>query len=261
METKKLKVVLLAGGFGTRIAEYTELIPKPMVKIGNYPIIWHIMNIYSYYGYNDFVIALGYKSEVIKNYFLDYVSNTSDIYLDLKSGKVDQLSKSKLDWKVTLVETGLNSMTGGRIKRLRKYIGDERFMCTYGDGVSNVNINDLVDMHKSKSKIATVTTVHPVARFGEVEIENDEVKSFAEKPQTGQGWINGGFFVFEPEIFDYIDNDETVLEALPLENLAKNNQLSAFRHEGFWQCMDTIRDRKYLENLWQSNKAEWKLWN
>ena len=242
METKKLKVVLLAGGFGTRIAEYTELIPKPMVKIGNYPIIWHIMNIYSYYGYNDFVIALGYKSEVIKNYFLDYVSNTSDIYLDLKSGKVDQLSKSKLDWKVTLVETGLNSMTGGRIKRLRKYIGDERFMCTYGDGVSNVNINDLVDMHKSKSKIATVTTVHPVARFGEVEIENDEVKSFAEKPQTGQGWINGGFFVFEPEIFDYIDNDETVLEALPLENLAKNNQLSAFRHEGFWQCMDTIRD-------------------
>ena len=252
---------MLAGGFGTRIAEYTELIPKPMVKIGNYPIIWHIMNIYSYYGYNDFVIALGYKSEVIKNYFLDYVSNTSDIYLDLKSGKVDQLSKSKLDWKVTLVETGLNSMTGGRIKRLRKYIGDERFMCTYGDGVSNVNINDLVDMHKSKSKIATVTTVHPVARFGEVEIENDEVKSFAEKPQTGQGWINGGFFVFEPEIFDYIDNDETVLEALPLENLAKNNQLSAFRHEGFWQCMDTIRDRKYLENLWQSNKAEWKLWN
>ena len=256
-----MKVVLLAGGFGTRIAEYTELIPKPMVKIGNYPIIWHIMNIYSYYGYNDFVIALGYKSEVIKNYFLDYVSNTSDIYLDLKSGKVDQLSKSKLDWKVTLVETGLNSMTGGRIKRLRKYIGDERFMCTYGDGVSNVNINDLVNMHKSKSKIATVTTVHPVARFGEVEIENDEVKSFAEKPQTGQGWINGGFFVFEPEIFDYIDNDETVLEALPLENLAKNNQLSAFRHEGFWQCMDTIRDKKYLETLWQSNKAEWKLWN
>jgi len=256
-----LKVVLLAGGFGTRIAEYTDLIPKPMVRIGDKPILWHIMKIYSFYGYKDFILALGYKSEVIKNFFLEYASYSSDIKVDLKSGQVTKLNNSDLDWKVTLVDTGNNSMTGGRIKRLQKYIGNESFLCTYGDGVSNIDIEKLIQLHKSKSKIATICTVHPSARFGELTIINDEVKSFKEKPQTNQGWINGGFFVFEPEIFEYIEGDQTVLEESPLENLAKNNQLAAFKHEGFWQCMDNVRDRNYLQKLWEKNEAHWKLWD
>ncbi len=256
-----MKVVLLAGGFGTRLAEYTDLIPKPMVRIGDKPILWHIMKIYSYYGHKDFILALGYKSEVIKNFFLEYASYSSDIQVDFNSGQVTKLNKSDLDWKVTLVDTGKNSMTGGRIKRLQKYIGNESFMCTYGDGVSNIDIEKLIHHHKSKSKIATISTVHPSARFGELTIINDEVKSFKEKPQTNQGWINGGFFVFEPEIFEYLEGDQTVLEESPLENLAKNNQLTAFKHEGFWQCMDNVRDRNYLQKLWEKNEAYWKLWN
>jgi len=256
-----LKVVLLAGGFGTRLAEYTDLILKPMVKIGNKPILWHIMKIYSYFGFNDFIIALGYKSEIIKSYFLDYINNSADISVDLSNGEIKTLKKTNLNWKVTLVDTGLNSMTGGRIKRLEEYIGNESFLCTYGDGVSDININELVKFHKSNSKIATISTVRPSARFGELIVDGEEVKSFKEKPRTQQGWINGGFFVFNPEIFKYLKDDKTVLEEYPLEKLASENQLSAFKHEGFWQCMDNVRDRNFLQDLWDRDMANWKLWN
>ena len=256
-----MKTVILAGGFGTRLSEYTDIKPKPMVEIGGQPILWHIMNIYSHYGYNDFVIALGYKGEVIKEYFLNYYSLKSDFTIDLANGKADFLHKKTVDWNVTLIDTGLNSMTGGRVKRLQKYVGDETFMLTYGDGVANINIKKLVEFHRSHGKMATITAVHPAARFGELVIsDKKDVITFKEKPQITNGWINGGFLVLEPGFFDLIEGDSTVLEEKPLELAAQAGELKAYLHEGFWQCMDTVRDRKVLEDLWDTGKAHWKVW-
>jgi len=254
-----MKVVILAGGFGTRLAEETTRIPKPMVEIGGHPIIWHIMNWYSKYGYTDFVIALGYKSTVIKNYFLNYYSLNSDFEIDISSGEVKYINKKGKEWKVTLIDTGLNTMTGGRIKRLKQVIGNESFMVTYGDGLSNINIDELINFHKKSGKTATLSAVFPTARFGELQIdETNIVKAFKEKPQLESGRINGGFFVFEPKIFDYIDDDKTILEREPMENLVSENELAAFKHNGFWQSMDTLRERQILEELWNSGKALWK---
>lgn len=256
-----MKTIILAGGFGTRLAEYTDLKPKPMVEIGGQPILWHIMNIYAHYGFNDFVIALGYKGEAIKEYFLNYYSLKSDFSVDLSSGKIEYLKKKAVDWKITLVDTGLNSMTGGRIKRLKEYINDETFMLTYGDGVADINIRKLIEFHKTHGKMATITAVHPAARFGEMLLSKDtDVFSFKEKPQTTQGWINGGFFVLEPEFLDLIEDDNTVLEEEPLIRAAEKCELKAYLHEGFWQCMDTVRDKKVLEDIWQNEKAKWKVW-
>lgn len=252
-----MKVVILAGGFGTRLAELTGSIPKPMVPIGGKPILWHIMNHYSKYGYDEFVLALGYKAEVIKSFFLDYPSLDSDFTISLKSGEIEWHNRSEQSWKVTLVDTGLNSMTGGRLGRLRSFLADETFMLTYGDGLSNVDIGALVDCHKESKKMVTVTTVHPGARFGELDIQDNKVKSFREKPQTSQGWINGGFFVIEPDFLDRISSDDIVLEQEPLEQVASAGQLNAFKHEGFWQCMDSVRDRSYLEDLWSRGDAPW----
>ncbi len=256
-----MKTIILAGGFGTRLSEYTDIKPKPMVDIGGQPILWHIMNSYAFYGYKDFVIALGYKGEVIKEYFLNYYSLKSDFTIDLANGKANYLRKKAVDWKITLVDTGLNSMTGGRVKRLQEYIGDETFMLTYGDGVANIDIKKLVEFHKTHGKMATITAVRPAARFGELIISKDQtVLSFKEKPQITQGWINGGFFVLEPEFFDLIEGDSTVLEEEPLERAAEAGELKAYFHDGFWQCMDTVRDRKVLEDLWHTGKAQWKVW-
>ena len=256
-----MKVILLAGGFGTRLAEYTDVIPKPMVPIGGKPILWHIMNIYSHYGYNEFIIALGYKGDKIKEYFLNYRNLESDLTIELKTGNTTISPKCNRDWTVHLVDTGLHTLTGGRIKRLTPLLKDEPFMVTYGDGVANVDIAKLVEFHKSKGKIATVTAVKPTARFGGIKFSDDIVTDFEEKPQSGEGMINGGFFVFEPGILDMIEDDKTILERVPLHNLVMNNQLAAFRHEGFWQCMDTIREKQLLQNLWDSNEAQWKIWN
>lgn len=256
-----MKTIILAGGFGTRLAEYTNIIPKPMVEIGGRPILWHIMNIYASYGYNDFIVALGYKSEMIKEYFLNYHSLNSDFTVDLKSGNIQYVHKKPVDWKVTLIDTGLNTMTGGRLRRLKEHIGNETFMLTYGDGVADVNIKQLVDFHKQHGKMATITAVHPAARFGELEVSKDlHVLSFKEKPQTSQGWVNGGFFVLEPKFFDLIDDDSTVLEEQPLEKAASIGELKCYLHETFWQCMDTVRDRNLLEDLWKNGKAPWKVW-
>jgi len=256
-----MKTVILAGGFGTRLSEYTDLVPKPMVEIGGQPILWHIMNIYAHYGYNDFVVALGYKGEVIKDYFLNYYSLKSDFTIDLSNGNADYHRKKTVDWKVTLVDTGSNSKTGGRVKRLQEFIGDETFMLTYGDGVANIDIAKLVEFHRSHGKMATITAVHPAARFGELVISREKnVMSFKEKPQTAQGWINGGFFVMEPEFLDLIEGDGTVLEEEPLEHAARAGELKAYLHDEFWQCMDTIRDKNVLEELWQTGKARWKVW-
>jgi glucose-1-phosphate cytidylyltransferase len=254
---RNVKVVILAGGFGTRLAELTGSVPKPMVPIGGKPILWHIMNHYAKYGYEEFVLALGYKAEVIKSFFLNYPSLDSDFTISLKSGEIEWHNRSDQSWKVTLVDTGLNSMTGGRLGRLRSLLADETFMLTYGDGLSNVDIGALVDCHKKNNKMVTVTTVHPGARFGELDIQDNKVKSFREKPQTSQGWINGGFFVIEPGFLDQISSDDTVLEQEPLEQVASAGQLNAFKHEGFWQCMDSVRDRNYLEGLWSRGDAPW----
>lgn len=255
-----MKVVILAGGLGTRLSEETVVKPKPMVEIGGNPVLWHIMNIYGFYGYKEFIIALGYKGEVIKDYFLNYYHHQSDLTIDLKSGKVTAINNNFNDWIVHLVDTGLNSMTGGRLYRLRDRLKEKTFMLTYGDGVSNVDINKVVTFHMKHGKIATVTAVRPAARFGGMTFDGEKVIEFKEKPQTVEGWINGGFFVFEPEVFDYLHGEETVLEGDPLENLAKDGQLMAYKHEGFWQCMDTLRDKKLLENLWESGEAPWKMW-
>jgi len=252
-----MKVVILAGGFGTRISEYTDSIPKPMIKIGDEPIISHIMSIYSKYGFNEFIIALGYKSEVIKDYFLNFRNFNSDLEINLKNGTKKFLRSSSFDWKVTLVDTGKNSMTGGRILRLKNYLENERFMLTYGDGVSDINIRSLIEFHEKRSKIATVTAVRPVARFGELQIKDKNVTNFSEKPQTQKGWINGGFFVFEPEIFNYLENDQTILEKDPLIKLSRSNKLAAFEHDGFWHCMDTKRDKDILDAYCKSNKIPW----
>jgi len=253
-----MKTIILAGGFGTRLSEYTKLIPKPMVEIGGKPIIWHIMNHYARYGYKDFVVALGYKGEVIKNYFLQYYAQNNDFTIDLSNGAVNYINEYTRDWRVTLVDTGTGSMTGGRVLRLKNIIGNEDFMLTYGDAVSNVDISQLVQRYKQAGKLAMVTAVHPTARFGELQVDEDDfVRSFKEKPQVNQGWINGGFFVLSPKVFDYIENDHTTFEAEPLERLAAEGQLKTYRHEGFWQCMDTARDRDMLNKMWDEGNAPW----
>jgi glucose-1-phosphate cytidylyltransferase len=254
-----MKVIILAGGFGTRLSEYTELIPKPMVLVGGKPILWHVIQRYASFGHKDFYIALGYKSEVIKEYFLKFNSINSDFSIDMYSGELKTHNNNSLDWKVTLVDTGQDSMTGGRVKRMQPYIGDEPFMLTYGDGVADINVDALVKFHENHGKMVTVTAVHPVARFGELTIDGDYVKSFKEKPQVTRGWINGGFFVCQPNFFDLIKDDQTVLEAEPLEQTASMGELMAYKHEGFWQCMDTKRDKDLLEELWSTNKAPWKI--
>ncbi len=253
-----MKTILLAGGFGTRLSEYTESIPKPMVRIGRKPILWHIMKTYAYFGHKDFYVALGFKAEVIKEYFLNYHTLNADFTVDLGDGTVTPHQIDEIDWKVTLVETGLESMTGGRVRRMRTYIGNETCLLTYGDGLSNVDLNQLITFHKSHGKMVTITAVHPGARFGELELKGEKVTSFLEKPQTAQGWINGGYFVIEPEFFDLIDGDQTILEREPLERAAQMGELIAFRHNDFWQCMDTKRDLDNLEEFWRTGKAPWK---
>jgi len=253
-----VKVILLAGGFGTRLSEYTEMIPKPMVTVGGRPILWHIMRSYAHFGHKDFYLALGYKAEVIKEYFLHYRSLNADFTVDLSTGSVESHQVDDTDWRVTLVYTGLESMTGGRVKRLKPFVGNEPFLLTYGDGVADVDLDALLSFHKSHGKMVTVTAVHPGARFGELEMDDQSVTAFQEKPQTGQGWINGGYFVVEPEFFDLIEGDQTILERDPLEKAASMGELMAYKHSGYWQCMDTKRDRDYLEELWQQGNAPWK---
>ena len=254
-----MKVIILAGGFGTRLSEYTETIPKPMVTVGGKPILWHIMRSYAYFGHKDFYLALGYKSEVIKEYFLNYRSLNADFTVDLSSGSVEPHQIDDTDWRVTLVQTGLESMTGGRVKRLQSFIGNEPFMLTYGDGVANIDLDALLTFHKSHGKMVTISAVHPGARFGELEMKDQKVIAFQEKPQTGQGWINGGYFIIEPEFFELISNDSTVLEREPLEKAAEMGELMAYCHDGYWQCMDTKRDKDHLEELWSSGMAPWVL--
>tara|TARA_B100001173_G_C15973815_1_gene541252 strand:- start:237 stop:1004 length:768 start_codon:yes stop_codon:yes gene_type:complete len=253
-----MKVVLLCGGYGTRLGEETQLKPKPMVQIGGKPILWHIMKIFENHGIKDFHLALGYKGNIIKDYFLEYNSLNNDFSVNLKSGKTNLNNTIKENWNINLTDTGLNTMTGGRLLRLKDSLKNEDiFMLTYGDGVSNIDLTELLQFHKSHGKIATVTAVRPPVRFGELIINNNKVEEFAEKPQAGKGWINGGFFVFNKEVFNYIDNDSTMLEREPLEKLSKTGELMAYKHHGFWQCMDTIREKEILENLWSSNNATW----
>jgi glucose-1-phosphate cytidylyltransferase len=254
-----MKVIILAGGRGTRISEYTTKIPKPMVEIGEYPIIWHIMNWYSKFGFNDFILALGYKANIIKDYFLNYYSLDNDFCINLGTGEKKYISNTICNWNVTLVDTGIDTMTGGRIKRLEDLIGNEAFMLTYGDGLANININQLIKHHQSSGKVATLSAVHPTARYGELILDkNNTVTSFKEKPQLNEGRINGGFFVLEPDVFKYIYGDDTVFEKEPLETLSREKKLNAYLHDGFWQSMDTVRERQILEDLWKSNKAPWK---
>jgi len=257
-----VKAVILAGGFGTRLSEETDLRPKPMVEIGGKPILWHIMKIYSSYGINEFVILLGYKGYYIKEYFANYFLHQSDISIDLKENKIEVLNNSSEPWKVTLLDTGINSMTGGRIKRAQSFIGDEPFMLTYGDGVANINIDELLGFHKSHGKSMTMTSSQPDGRFGALEISStSQVKEFQEKPRGDGSWINAGFFVCEPKVFDYIlQGDETVFEQEPLKNLAKDGEIYTYKHKGFWMPMDTLRDKNILNNMWNENKAVWKVW-
>jgi glucose-1-phosphate cytidylyltransferase len=256
-----MKVVILAGGIGSRLAEETELKPKPMVEIGGRPILWHIMKHYSHYGFNEFSIALGYKGEEIKRYFLDYCSLSGSMTVNLASGTVESRSRDSEDWIVHLIETGTETHTGGRVKRLEPWLKDATFMVTYGDGVSSLNLDNLLKFHRSHARIATVTAVRPPARFGGLIFDGDLVSEFTEKPQIGEGWINGGFLVFEPGVFDYLEGDGSSLEADAMERLAADNQLVAYRHEGFWQCMDTMRDMRLLQSLWRSSSAPWKVWD
>jgi len=256
-----MKVAILAGGVGTRLAEETELRPKPMIEVGGRPILWHIMKHYSHYGLDDFVIALGYKGEYVKRYMVDYCSLNGDLKLDMKDGSVHRNGNGRdEDWTLDLVETGLGTATGGRIKRLAPHLGGGTFMLTWGDGVSDVNLHDLLDFHRSHGKLATVTAVRPPARFGRLDLDGDEVVRFSEKPQLEEGWINGAFFVLEPGVFEYIPGDDTQWEREPLEGLARDGQLMAYRHYSFWQCMDTLRDKKLLESLWESGEPPWKCW-
>ena len=255
-----MKVAILAGGVGSRLAEETEIKPKPMVEIGGRPILWHIMMHYAHYIFNEFVIALGYKGEVIKKYMVDYCSLNSNLTVHLRTGEVQFNGGYKPNWTVELVDTGIETLTGGRIKRLAPYLGNETFMLTWGDGVSNVNLCELLAFHRAHGKLATLTAVHPPARFGHLDLDHDQIREFSEKPQTREGWINGAFFVLEPRVFDYITGDDTQWEREPLERLAKEGQLMAYRHTSFWQCMDTLRDKRLLESLWQSGERPWKVW-
>jgi glucose-1-phosphate cytidylyltransferase len=257
-----MRVAILAGGTGSRLSEETIAKPKPMVEIGGRPILWHIMKYYAHFGHKDFVIALGYKGEFVKRYFVEYSRLSQDLTVSFRDGTVKQTGDGNgiEDWTIQLVDTGINSETGGRIKRLSRHLGDETFLLTWGDGVSTVDLDALVDFHRSHGKLATVTAVRPPARFGHLELDGDRIVEFSEKPQVGEGWINGAFFVLEPAVFDYIDGDHTRFEREPLERLAADGQLMAYRHYDFWQCMDTLRERILLDELWDSGRAPWKLW-
>ena len=256
-----MKVVILAGGMGTRLSEETNVRPKPMVEIGNMPILWHIMKIYSHYGYNDFVLCLGYKGYMIKEYFANYFLHMSDVTIDLKENRTLIHNNFSEPWKITMVDTGDKTMTGGRIKRVERYLDGEPFMVTYGDGVSDIDIEKLVAFHRNHGRKATLTAVKPPGRFGLMQIENGtEVRSFLEKPAGDGGWINGGFFVFEPEVLDYITGDDSILERSTLEGLSRDDQLRAYKHENFWHPMDTLRDKNFLEDLWMRERAPWKVW-
>ncbi|WAC11928.1 glucose-1-phosphate cytidylyltransferase [Dyadobacter pollutisoli] len=256
-----MKVVLLAGGLGTRLSEETVLRPKPMVEIGGSPILWHIMKIYASHGFNEFVICLGYKGYVIKEYFANYFLHQSDVTFDMKENKMEIHNSQAEPWKVTLVDTGFDTMTGGRVKRVQKYLNNEPFLLTYGDGVGSINIREVVDFHRQNNKFLTVTAVQPSGRFGALNIsDNNSVLSFMEKPKGDGAWINGGFFVCQPQILDYISDDSTIFEKEPLENIAADGQMIAYKHSGFWKPMDTLRDKQELENLWDSGEAPWKNW-
>jgi glucose-1-phosphate cytidylyltransferase len=255
-----MKVVILAGGMGTRLSEETDLRPKPMIEIGGRPILWHILKHYSEYGFKEFVIALGYKGEVIKQFFRDYHSLNGDMTVRLSDGAVSRHVEERDDWTVHLIDTGLDTQTGGRVGRLRPVLGDEPFMLTYGDGVCNIDLRELLSFHERCGKCATVTAVRPPARFGGLVFDGDLVSEFTEKPQIGEGWINGGYMVFQPEVFEYIADDGTSLEIDTLETLARTRELAAYRHEGFWQCMDTLRDKRQLEQLWREARAPWHIW-
>jgi glucose-1-phosphate cytidylyltransferase len=255
-----MKVVILAGGLGTRLSEETDLRPKPMVEIGARPLLWHIMKIYSQFGINDFIVCTGYKGYVIKEYFANYYLHMSDVTFDLQQNKMSVHRADAEPWKVTLVDTGDQTMTGGRLRRVQKYVEDDDFCLTYGDGVADINIDNLLKQHRAGGRIATVTAVRPPGRFGAMVIDNSRVTSFAEKPPGDGGWINGGFFVMKPAVFEYLSDDQTVLEQAPLTKLAQDGQLTAYFHEGFWQAMDTLRDRRQLEDLWMSGHPPWRSW-
>jgi glucose-1-phosphate cytidylyltransferase len=255
-----MKAVILAGGLGSRLSEETILRPKPMIELGGKPMLWHIMKIYSNYGINDFIICLGYKGYLIKEYFANYFLHTSDVTFDLRNNKSTVHQSSSEPWVVTLVDTGIDTMTGGRLRRVRQHIGDETFCFTYGDGVSDVDVRRLVEFHRERGSLATLTAVQPPGRFGLIDLEAEKIRGFQEKPPGDGGWINGGFFVLEPAVIDLIAGDQTTWEREPLEALARSGQLSAFKHEGFWQPMDTLRDKMYLDELWSSGRASWKTW-
>lgn len=255
-----MKVVILAGGYGTRLSEETDIRPKPMVEIGGKPILWHIMKLYSHYGFNDFIILLGYKGYYIKEYFANYYLHQSDMTFDMTTGEMSVLNNSSEPWKVTLLDTGLDSMTAQRILRAKKYLEEEAFLLTYGDGVSNVNIKDLVTSHFKNKTTVTMTAIQPAGRFGALDIKSNLVNNFVEKPLGDGNWINGGFMVCNPEVFNYINKSNEMFEQSPLQNLAKDNQLSAYKHYGFWQCMDTLRDKIYLNKLWKEENTPWKIW-
>jgi len=256
-----MKVIILAGGLGTRLAEETSTRPKPMVEIGGKPMLWHIMNVYAAHGYRDFLVACGYKGEMIKEYFHNFYIHNSDFVIDMKDGSREVVSKNSIDWRIGVVDTGLNTMTGGRVLRLKDWVGGGPFMVTYGDGLGDVDITALIEFHRAHGKLATVTAVHPPSRFGELVIADGRVVDFSEKPQTAEGWINGGFFVFEQGVFDYLKDDATILERETLEGLSEAGELMAFRHNGFWQPMDTLREKNLLESLWAGGNAPWKIWD
>jgi glucose-1-phosphate cytidylyltransferase len=255
-----MKAVILAGGFGTRISEETDVKPKPMIEIGGMPLLWHIMKSYSSYGINEFVICCGYKGYVIKEYFANYFLHMSDVTFDIKNNKMEVNQKFAEPWKVTLVDTGLNTMTGGRLKKIEKYLDGETFCFTYGDGLADIDLKKLINFHKKSKSFVTVTAVQPPGKYGALNLKKDKVTIFQEKPAGDGSWVNGGYFVLESKIFDYLKGDSTVWEKEPLEKMAKQNKVAAYKHDGFWQALDTLRDKNYLESLWDSNKAPWKIW-